>query len=135
LTSFGEVRGVMTATEHIDELEACEVEQFGIDILNCGEGDLEIRFKEGDAIELERAKRIIGDMLKRGYALFVRGSDGGLIRVKRFDPKQNCYVIADGPTVPAEAVPVPTHRRNLRAEKALPIEKAKAISVARTAGG
>lgn len=107
-----------------------------LDILNCGMGHLEITYKMKDPMEMERAKRIIGDMLKRGYALFVHGKDKALIRVKRFDPKHNTFIIADGPTVPAEAVPMPLVRGR-RKEKvvAVPIAKTHATVVARSAGG
>lgn len=101
-------------------------------------GHLEISFKEGDVLELERAKRIIGDMLKRGYSLFVHGKDQALIRVKKFDDKHNVFIIADGPTVPAEALPVePKKRGRPRKEKdvAVPMTKAKATVVGRSAGG
>lgn len=66
-----------------------------LDILNCGAGHLELKLTDKDPIEIERAKRIIQDMLKRGYALFIHGKDKALIRVKKFDPKKLVYVIAD----------------------------------------
>lgn len=67
----------------------------GIDILNCGTGHTEVRFNNDDPIELERAKRIIKDMLKRGYVLFIEGPDKKLIRVNSFNPDTGCYIIAD----------------------------------------
>lgn len=108
-----------------------------LDILNCGEGHLEIHFDEKDVIELERAKRIIGDMLKRGYALFIHGKDDALIRVKRFLPKAGLYIIADGPTIPAEAETF-TAQSGLTLRKKVakvPMHKAKATVVGRSAGG
>lgn len=74
----------------------------GIDILNCGHGHMEVRFNEKDPLELERAKRIIGDMLRRGYVLFVEGADKALIRVERFDAEKGVYIIADGPLYAGE---------------------------------
>lgn len=110
-----------------------------IDILNVGEGHLEISYKAGDVIEIERARRIIGDMLKRGYALFVHGQDDALIRVEAFSDKHNAYIIADGPTVPPEALPVEetpdVKPKYGRGRRALPITKAKATVVGRSAGG
>lgn len=112
-----------------------------IDILNVGEGDLKIIFNEKDVMETERAKRIIKDMLQRGYALFIHGTDGALIRVKKFLAATNEYLIADGPTVPAEAEPQETPILHMKAKgKILPLRKlkmhkAKATVVGRSAGG
>lgn len=106
-----------------------------IDILNCGAGYLEITFTAGDAIETTRAKRIITDMIKRGYALFIHGKDNALIRVKKFDAKTERYIIADGPTVPAEAEPVPLPAVRGKKERTISMHKAKATVVGRSAGG
>lgn len=115
-----------------------------LDVLNCGEGHLEVRFEANDPIETARAERIIQDMLRRGYALFVHGTDETLIRVKEFDAKKGVYIIADGPTIPPEAVPmepepvsvplVPRPRGRPR-KMAVPIAKARATVVGRSAGG
>lgn len=110
-----------------------------LDILNVGSGHLEITYSQGDVVEMERAKRIIGDMLRRGYALFVHGTDGALIRVDEFDAKHNRFIIADGPTVPPETLPpeqAPEVKpKRGRPRRAVPIEKAKATVVGRSAGG
>jgi|ERR1041385_4537736 hypothetical protein len=104
-----------------------------LDVLNCGEGHLEIKFNERDVIETERAKRIIQDMLKRGYALFIHGKDNALIRVKKFVPKSGCYIIADGPTIPPEAIP--TSESQERGVRSVKMGKCKATVVGRSAGG
>lgn len=96
-----------------------------LDILNCGEGHMEIKFDEKDQIETERAKRVIQDMLKRGYSLFIQGEGNELIRVKEFDSKKGVYIIADGAT--EEPKPIKT--------KEVRMHKAKAVSVGRSAGG
>lgn len=101
-----------------------------IDILNVGEGHLEVKWSEGDVIEQARAERIIQDMLKRGYALFVHGTDGALLRVKAFDVKHSSYIIADGPTVPSTSEEIP--EQPLRRCKA---SRTKATVVGRSAGG
>jgi len=44
----------------------------GIDVLNTGYGDFEMRFDPNKPEEVEKAKQTITDMLKRGYAIFVR---------------------------------------------------------------
>jgi hypothetical protein len=103
-----------------------------IDILNCGTGHTEIRITEDNPIEMERAKRIIQDMLKRGYALFVHGTDGALIKVKKFDPEHMTYIVADGATVPPEAEPEPIPKTKLRRVKA---SRVRSTVVGRSAGG
>lgn len=110
-----------------------------MDVLNCGEGHLEITFKDGDVVEMERAKRIIGDMLRRGYALFVHGTDQALIRVQEFSEKHNAYIIADGPTVPPEALPATAtpdvKPRRGKGRRCVPMATAHATVVGRSAGG
>jgi hypothetical protein len=103
-----------------------------LDILSCGEGHLEIKYNEKDPIETERAKRIIGDMLKRGYALFIHGKNDALIRVKRFIATAGTFIIADGPTVPPDAEPI---SRKLPGMRAVKMHKTKATVVGRSAGG
>lgn len=106
-----------------------------LDVLACGAGDIKITFDDANPLEVERAKRIIKDMLKRGYSLFVHGADNALIRVKKFDEKKGVYLIADGPTVPPEAEDSPSDSKPWRKMKAMPIGKAKATVVGRSAGG
>lgn len=111
-----------------------------LSVLNCGMGDLEITYNASDVKDMARARRIIGDMLKRGYALFVKGTDEALIRVEEFSEKHNAYVIVDGPTVPAETVPLeetPVEIKPKRGARRRIIkqEHASIIAVPRTAGG
>lgn len=107
-----------------------------IEVLNVGEGHLEIRFNEKDVIETARAKRIIQDMLRRGYALFVHGKDDAMVRVKKFLPATGTYIIADGPEIPPESESVaPQISRKLPGMKAVSMTKAKATVVGRSAGG
>lgn len=118
----------------------------GIDILNTGLGHMEVRFDKDEAIEQERARRIITDMLRRGYALFLTGQDGKMIRVKDFDPATDCYIIGDGPTDPEPAMlePEPVAEPGIavapplkrgRKGKHVPMGKVLATAVGRTAGG
>ena len=120
----------------------------GLDILNCGAGDLEIRFTKDDPIEIERASRIITDMLRRGYSLFVPGDDGRLVRVQKFDPKQMTYTIACGPTepVPEKLEEYESIETSFKAaekkkrgrpakSKTVHMASTKATCVGRTAGG
>ncbi len=41
----------------------------GIDVLNTGYGDFELRFDPNKPDDVEKAKQTITDMLKRGYAI------------------------------------------------------------------
>jgi hypothetical protein len=125
----------------------------GIDILNCGTGHTEVRIDQSNPIEIERAKRIITDMLRRGYVLFVEGPDHALTRVERFDPEKGVYIIADlgepeihllppgvegAPLSPAapEPQPMPTGLKRSRGRKAeVPMTSTRATAIARTAGG
>lgn len=63
--------------------------------LSVNDGDIEISFDTEDCAEAIRAKRIITDMLKRGYALLIKMADGRYVRAHEFDEKQGVYVIAD----------------------------------------
>ena len=88
----------------------------GIDVLNTGYGDFELRFDPNKPDEVQKAKETITDMLKRGYAIFVRqGNETS--RVHKFDVNRNVYIIG---STPAEEIP---------------ITEAKATAVGRSAGG
>lgn len=112
-----------------------------LDILNAGHGHLEIKFDGTDALELARAERVIKDMLRRGYALFVHGKDDKLTRVQKFDEMKGTYIIADS----AEAVEVgeltgqPIPPRVARGRKARTREvkasEVKTTAIGRSAGG
>ncbi len=118
-----------------------------LSVLNCTAGDIVVSFDKGSAAEVERAKRIIQDMLKRGYALFVHDDDGKLQKVKRFDPETCEYVIVDGPLYAGDqsAVDVdqsenenePKRRpgRPKKAETRRPLTSTRATGIAPTSGG
>jgi hypothetical protein len=106
-----------------------ELEVFGagqLDVLSVGHGHLEIKFDESDKDEVEKAKKIITDMIKRGFAIFVHTDDGGTKRVKRFNAKTNCYIIDDTP---------PDAPAGTSKEKEVPTTSSRATAVGRTAGG
>jgi hypothetical protein len=113
-----------------------------LSVLNCGAGDIRVSFDKNNPMEIERAKRIIQDMLKRGYALFVE-VDGKLQKVRKFDAEKCEYLIADGPTIAPEtrdhsedAEPEPERKKRGRpAFKAVPMKTSKATGVAPTSGG
>lgn len=98
-----------------------------LEILNCGMGDLEIKFTEGVQEEIDKAKRCIEDMLKRGYALFIREASGELTRIRAFDAAQNCYIVRDTP---------PEEERVKKSRiKRVPMKGRKVLAVGRSAGG
>ncbi len=66
-----------------------------LEILNVGAGDVVITFDKTNPAEQIRAKRIIKDMLKRGYALLVKMEDGTHQITKSFDENAGEYIIAD----------------------------------------
>jgi hypothetical protein len=88
----------------------------GIDVLNTGYGDFELRFDPNKPDEVQKAKETITDMLKRGYAIFVRKGKE-TFRVRKFDADKDVYIIG---STPAEEVP---------------IAETKATAVGRSAGG
>jgi hypothetical protein len=88
----------------------------GLDVLNTGYGDFELRFDPNKPDEVQKAKETITDMLKRGYAIFVHQGKETL-RVRKFDPDKNVYIIG---CTPAEEVP---------------IAETRATAVGRSAGG
>jgi hypothetical protein len=83
-------------------MENTEKQLAGIDVLNTGYGDFELRFDPDKPDEVQKAKETITDMLKRGYAIFVRQGKETL-RVRKFDVDRNVYIIG---STPAEEVPV-----------------------------
>jgi hypothetical protein len=66
-----------------------------LSILNTGKGDIVITFDNANAAETIRAKRMITDMLRSGYALLVKRDDDTYSRVDAFDEKTSEYIIAD----------------------------------------
>mgnify|MGYP001618162412 FL=1 len=112
--------------------------------LNVAGGDITITYDKNDAAEAIRAKRIITEMLGRGYALLIEGKNGKYTRAKGFDPKVGEYIIADyDPTVEdieeneqSKTTPAakPTIKKGTR-YKRVPMEKSKAVAVAPSSGG
>lgn len=91
-----------------------------LDILNCGAGHLQFTFDKDKPKEIDKAREIIQDMFKRGYAVLVE-VDGKLERVKRFDPEHDTYVLDD--------------KKRRGRPKGVPMNTSKATAIPRTAGG
>lgn len=108
-----------------------------IGILNVGAGDTKLSFDPAKPAECKRAAKVVGDMLKRGYAILVQvGSDdkGPLYRrAEAFDPETNEYLIVG---VPDEPVPekAPRGRPKLKTVR-VAAARTSAVAVARSAGG
>ena len=110
-----------------------------LSILNCSAGDIRVKFDKTDKAEIIRAKKMIADMLKRGYLLAIE-VDGKLEPVEKFDPTTDEYVILESVTTPAGEDPLPAKSKPGRPkgpykQKRVPISDAKAIGVPRTGGG
>jgi len=114
-----------------------------LDVLSCCHGHMSFSFEKNDPIETENAKRVIQDMLKRGYALFVEGKGGKLMRVKSFNAKREVYIVGAGAT--AEEIPDGTQvvdqpkatkaSKKRQSKKEIPIRSVKATGIGPTAGG
>lgn len=114
-----------------------------IGILNVGAGDTKLSFDKSNPEERKRAAKIVGDMLRRGYALLVqvgkRGGEPVFQRARAFDPKTCEYIIAGGPDeeidIGAAAEKAPARRRGRPPLRRIPADATRGVSVARTAGG
>jgi hypothetical protein len=126
-----------------------------LSILNVYEGDVEITFDNNNAAEAIRARRIISDMLQRGYALLIEVEPGVYQRAVGFDEKAGKYIIADfdpsyrpktegsdednereNPEEEAETETPPKIRSQRgRPRRSIAMESTSAVAVARSAGG
>jgi len=119
-------------------------------ILNVGEGDRTLKFDPNDPEARERAKIAVTEMLKLGFAIFVRDGerDGQPLysRATGFDPERNEYVIIGAPSeapkpdvgAPSEAPKpdlVKKKGRGTAKARRLSAEDTPAFGVARSAGG
>lgn len=94
-----------------------------IDVLNTGKGDMKVTFNTEDFSEKIRAKRVVTDMIQRGYALLIKGEDGQYARATSFDESKGEYVIADFDS------------GSTGEKRRVPMDKAEATAVAPSAGG
>lgn len=101
-----------------------------LEILSVGKGDIKLTVGGNDPAEIDKARRIIEEMLRKGYGIFVEGKDGKLSRVKRFSPKRMEYVISEVIDEPEKA------RAGKRTyERRVPVAGSRAKAIGRTAGG
>lgn len=110
-----------------------------LSVLNCTAGDIRIKFDKENQVDVERAKRMIQDMLRRGYILAVEVK-GKTIIAKDFDAEHGEYIVAEGALYPGtdadntEPEPEPFPKRGKR-RRGVPMKTAKATGVPPTAGG
>jgi hypothetical protein len=119
-------------------------------ILNVGAGDTKLSFDPKNPAEVERAAKIVKDMIRRGFALLIevgRDDKGPLYRrAHDFDETTNEYIIAGTPGEAEDKIdeqepasPLRKGRKGGARRKAAPVRvpaaKTNAVTVARTAGG
>lgn len=119
-------------------------------ILTVGDGDTTLTFDPKKPAECARAKKVVDDMLKRGFAILVEVGkrDGQPLyqRAHAFDPETAEYIIVGAPDdeeAEEEAAPAPKPARPRRKKAAKPkprkrrvkADGAEAFAVGRTAGG
>jgi hypothetical protein len=113
-----------------------------VGILNVGAGDTKLSFDKNNPAERERAKRIVQDMLRKGYAILVevgKAEDGEPIyrRAKDFDPETCEYIIAGDPVgeINLHEPVQPPARRPVGRPRRVAADKTNAVSVGRMSGG
>ncbi|MES1975854.1 MAG: hypothetical protein V4472_25630 [Pseudomonadota bacterium] len=105
-----------------------------LEILSVGKGDIKLTVGGSDPVEVEKAKTIIEEMIRKGYGLFVE-TPKGLARVKRFNPKAMEYVITDVVYDAPPELSAPTKPGRRVVEKKVPLAGSRAKAIGRTAGG
>lgn len=107
-------------------------------ILNVGAGDTKLSFDPSKPKEVERAAKIVKDMLRRGFVLLIEvGKDekGPLYRrAIDFDAETTEYIIAGDPEDATEPSSTPKRGRGASTGR-YRAATTNAVAVARTAGG
>ncbi|QOR55402.1 MAG: hypothetical protein SHS37scaffold145_53 [Phage 71_18] len=109
-----------------------------LEVLSVGKGDIKLTLDGGPG-EVENARRLIEEMLRKGYGIFVE-TDAGLARVKEFNPRRMTYIISEFVDEPEPAAdvagdpPARTAPRRTR-KREVPVAGSSAKAIGRTAGG
>lgn len=113
-----------------------------IGILNVGAGDTKLSFDPKKPAERKRAAKVVGDMLRRGYAILVEAGkdDQGrplYRRAEAFDADTCEYIIAGTPEDHGKNATqqAPKKREGKAPSARIKAETTHAVSVARSAGG
>lgn len=104
-----------------------------LEILSVGKGDIKLTIDSSDPDDVADAKKVIEEMLAKGYGIFVE-TDDGLSRVKRFNPKRMTYVISEIVEQTDEIAGAPAPKKKTR-EKHVPVAGSRAKAIGRTSGG
>lgn len=103
-----------------------------LEVLSIGKGDLKLSIGGDNPEDTEKARKLIEEMLKKGYAIFVE-TDKGPTRVKKFNARRMTYIISEVPDEPAlEPAKAPAKKAK---ETHVPVAGSRATAVGRTAGG
>lgn len=112
------------------------------DILNVAGGHIDVNFDPKDPIERARAARIVKDMIRNGFVLFIEVTEGEekkTVRALDFDENVSRYIIADVVDPQPESLDDPSlgdpPSRPKKKTKTVPAEDVRAMAVGRTAGG
>jgi len=107
-----------------------------LEVLSIGKGDLKLTVDVGHPDDVAKARALIEEMLRKGYAIFVE-TEAGPVRVQQFNPELMSYVIYEVPE-PSEtyeaAKRAPRKPRKAR-KRHVPVAGSRATAVGRTAGG
>ena len=101
-----------------------------LEVLSVGKGDINLSIDPSKPEDVDNARKMIEEMLRKGYGIFLEDSIGRLRRVKKFNPKRMEYVISE---VVEYAEEKPRGKRTR--DKAVPVAGSKAKAIGRTAGG
>lgn len=101
-----------------------------LEVLSVGKGELRLQVG-GSPKDRADAEQVIGEMLRKGYTLFVETADG-LERVTEFLPGEMVYVVADAASGETTAAK-PSAKRT--AKRKVPVAGSRATAIGRTAGG
>lgn len=116
-----------------------------LNVLNVGAGDIALNFNHLDEAEAEKAVRMLKDMQARGYAILVRLDDDTYVRAIDIDASRGRYLIQlpESMPLPAGAEEIAATDPALKKRRgrppgrrvSMPIERAHATGIARSAGG
>lgn len=115
-----------------------------LEVLSIGHGDVKLTLDTGDPEDVERARRLVEEMLRKGYSIFV-DTDDGPTKVKEFNPRRMTYSIVDVPGNELAAAPEPKalgpgappakRSRKRASTREVPVAGSRATAVGRSAGG
>jgi len=103
-------------------------------ILNCTTGDTRVTFDSNKPAEVERAKAIVEDMLKRGYIISVVVGDK-MERAVGFDAEKGDYLVKDSTPADPDADPKPPVKKATKKVVRRNAKSHAAVAVGPTAGG